>query len=158
MNGKFIGGFIVLAALIGGIALYYLQVYHWYEDVPQTSDTATIRLVSVVSGEPEEVEIEEFQGIDATSSPLRFRGCFLTFLNHSTATETYELVNGAEPLTAPGWFDCYNATQLGADLESGEALAFISEPEIADGVDRIVALYDDGRAFVWHQLNDKYKD
>ncbi len=155
MNGKFVGGSIVIAALLGGVALYYLQVYHWYEPAPASTE---IKLVSVVSGEPEAIDIEDFQGIDATSSPLRFRGCFTTFLNHSTATETYELIDGAEPLTAPGWFDCYDATQLGADLKSGAALAFISEPEIADGVDRIVALYDDGRAYAWHQLNDKYKD
>jgi hypothetical protein len=25
-------------------------------------------------------------------------------------------------------------------------------------VDRIVALYPDGRAFAWHQLNDRYRD
>jgi len=117
-----------------------------------------MRMVSVVSGEPEEIITEEFQGIDASSSPLRFRGCFMTLLNHSIATETYELDDGAEPLTAPGWFDCYDATTLGADLETGEALAFMSEPEIANGIDRIIAIYDDGRAFAWHQLNEKYKD
>lgn len=158
MNGKLVGGFIVLASLIAGAAIYYLQVYYWYEEIPETSEAAVMRMISLESGEPIEIIVNGFQGIDAESSPLRFRGCFTTLLNHSVATESYALAAGAEPLTAPGWFECYDAAQLGEDLVDGKALAFLSEPEIADGVDRIIALYDDGRAYVWHQLNDKYKD
>ena len=71
----------------------------------------------------------------ADSSPLRFRGCFTTLLNHSLATETYELATDAAPLTAPGWFDCFDATAIGADLESGAALPFVSEVNVANGVD-----------------------
>ena len=47
---------------------------------------------------------------------------------------------------------------IGAALESGEALAFLSEPEIHPGVDRVVAVFPDGRAFAWHQLNDSPED
>ena len=43
-------------------------------------------------------------------------------------------------------------------MERGEALAFLSQHDIASGVDRVVAVYPDGRAFAWHQLNDESKD
>jgi hypothetical protein len=56
------------------------------------------------------------------------------------------------PLNAPAAFPCFDAAAIGAALESGEALAFLSEPEIHPGVDRVVAVFADGRAFAWHQL------
>ncbi len=152
MSGKLIGICIMLTALIGGIAIYYLQVYHFYEEV--AVEQTKIQLVSVVSEQPEEIIIDEFQGIDAESSPLRFRSCFTTPMNHSILTETYQLASDPEPNVAPGWFDCFDAIQIGADLESGVALAFVGQENIAKGVDRIVAIYDDGRAYAWHQLNN----
>jgi hypothetical protein len=39
--------------------------------------------------------------------------------------------------------------------KAGEALAFLSEPNIHPGVDRVVAVFPDGRAFAWHQLNQR---
>ncbi len=55
-------------------------------------------------------------------------------------------------MTAPGWFDCFDANAIGEALERGEALAFLSQAEIAVGVDRVVAVFPDGRAYAWHQL------
>jgi hypothetical protein len=37
-------------------------------------------------------------------------------------------------------------------------LAFLSQADISKGVDRVVAVFADGRAFAWHQLNDTYKE
>ena len=37
--------------------------------------------------------------------------------------------------------------------ERGEALAFLSEPLKDYGMDRVVAVFPDGRAYAWHQLN-----
>jgi hypothetical protein len=34
----------------------------------------------------------------------------------------------------------------------------LSEPEIHPGVDRVVAVFPDGRAFAWHQLNASLSD
>ena len=34
----------------------------------------------------------------------------------------------------------------------GEALAFLSQSDIAPDVDRVVAVFADGRAFAWHQF------
>jgi hypothetical protein len=157
VNGKIVAGGIVLTGLVAGIAMYWLQVYAFYEPVSFTPG-AEITLVPIETGVPEAIVAENVQGIDADSSPLRFRACFTTPLTQATLTETYRLYEHPVPLNAPGWFDCFDAGEIGEALEKGEALAFLSMPEIASGVDRVVAVFPDGRAFAWHQLNDKNKD
>ncbi|MBW0156525.1 DUF6446 family protein [Sedimentimonas flavescens] len=155
MNGKLVGGAIVLSALITGAAVWYLQVYGFYDKLEATAPAAEIRLTSVVTGQPEPILAEGFEGIDADSSPLRFRSCFRTPLSLALLTETFEVYEAATPLNAPGWFGCFDAARIGADLEAGAAVAFLSEHDIKPGVDRVVAIYPDGRAYAWHQLNDE---
>lgn len=157
MNGKIIAGFIVLSGLVAGVAIYWLQVYAFYEEARFTPG-AEIRLTPIIGDAPEVIVADSVTGIDATSSPLRFRACFTTPLSQAMLTETYRVYEGAEPLVAPGWFDCFDASRIGAALKTGEAIAFLSEPEIAPGVDRVVAVFPDGNAYAWHQLNDTYKD
>ena len=157
MNGKIIGGSIVLMGAVAGIAMYWLQVYAFYENV-SFAPGQEIRLTLIESGQPEPILVEDVTGIDAESSPLRFRACFRTPMTQAMLTETYQIYDGAVPLTAPGWFDCFDAVAIGAALEKGEAIAFLSEPEIHPGVDRVVAVFPDGRAFAWHQLNASLSD
>ena len=157
MNGKLVAGGIVLTGLVAGIAMYWLQVYAFYEPVSFTPGTE-ITLVPLEGAMPEAIVVENIEGIDADSSPLRFRACFTTPLTQATLTETYQLYDRPTPLTAPGWFDCFDADAIGEALERGEALAFLSQANIAKGVDRVVAVFPDGRAFAWHQLNDTYKE
>jgi len=152
-----------MSALIAGAAIYYLQVYAYYEEVQLSSELATpgstqIQLTSLVTDQPETILINDFQGIDANSSPLRFRACFTTPQSQAMLTETYVTYEDAVPLTGPGWFSCYNAVEIGSALETGDAIAFLSQRNIQDGVDRVIAVFPDGRAFVWHQLNEKYKE
>lgn len=156
MNGKIVGGVIVAISVIAGISLYYLQVYHFYDEV--AAESVEIRLTPVGDGAPEAIPAEGIEAIDATSSPIRFRACFTTPLSQALLTETYRLYDDAEPLNAPGWFGCFNATEIGEGLENGSAIAFIAEESIAEGVDRVVAVFDDGRAFAWHQLNAEFRD
>lgn len=150
MNGKLLAIGLAMISIIAGGWMYYLQVYHFYEPV----SAETISLTAVASGEPEEIIVDGIEAIDADSSPIRFRACFTTPMSHGLLSEGYELYDGAIPLTAPGWFDCFDATEIGVALEDGTALAFLGEKNIAYGVDRIVAIHEDGRGFVWHQLND----
>ena len=157
MNGKLVAGGIVLTGLVAGIAMYWLQVYAFYEPVSFTPGTE-ITLVPLEGAVPEAIVVENIEGIDADSSPLRFRACFTTPLTQATLTETYQLYDRPTPLTAPGWFDCFDADAIGEALERGEALAFLSQANISKGVDRVVAVFPDGRAFAWHQLNDTYKE
>lgn len=152
MNGKIIAGFLVLSGAVAGIAMYWLQVYAFYEDaafVPGQEITLTL----IESGQPEPILAEDVTGIDAESSPIRFRACFRTPMTQGMLTETYKIYDKPEPLTAPGWFDCFDAVAIGAALEKGEAIAFLSQENIHPGVDRVVAVFPDGRAFAWHQLN-----
>ncbi|MEL6465475.1 MAG: DUF6446 family protein [Pseudomonadota bacterium] len=150
MSGKIIGIIIVLSGIIAGAALYYLQVYGFYEEV----DEAEVQLVSVVSDQPEPIPFADFEAIDADSSPIRYRACFTTDLSLALLTETYVGLEDATPRNAPGWFDCFDAAAIAAELDAGTALPFLGEKNVDFGVDRIVAITQDGRGYVWHELND----
>lgn len=152
MTGKILAGMIVVTALIAGVALYYLQVYAYYDDVEVTENP--VQLTSLVSGDPESIVADSFEGIDSESSPLRYRACFTTIHSHAMLSETYVPYDDAVPLTAPKWFDCYDAVEIGEALEAGTALAYMGEADITYGFDRVIAIMEDGRGFVWHQLNE----
>lgn len=145
-------GSIVIVAIAAGAFLWYTAERAFYEPVA-FQPGAEIRLVPLVSGQPEAIVVSGIEGIDADSSPIKFRACFTTPLSLAMLTETYKMYEGAEPLVAPRGFDCFDAKAIGEALESGEALAFLSEPNIHPGVDRVVAVFGDGRAYAWHQLN-----
>lgn len=151
MNGRLLAGFIVVSALVAGAALYYLQVYHFYEPVEGEQGVA---LTSLRTGAPEMIDAENIVSIDARSSPIRYRSCFSTSMRRGMLSQTYVPAPAPMPLTAPSWFSCFNAGEIGEALASGEALAFLGQRNIAYGVDRIVAIFEDGRGFAWHQLND----
>lgn len=156
MSGKIVAGFIVVVSLIFGIVLYYSQEYAYYQRV--AADELTLTMVNIATGEPEEIVADNVQAIDGTSSPIRFRACFTAGMSSPTMQETYKEYPDATPLNAPRWFDCFNARRIGEDLEGGQAVAFLSEKNIHDGVDRVIAVYPDGRAFAWHQLNEQFDD
>jgi hypothetical protein len=137
--GRIVIGALLMSGLIAGVAMYYLQVYAFYDEV--------------ITGEAEVIVFDNFKAIDSDSSPVRYRACFDTPLSLALLTETYIGLDGAEPLVAPAWFDCFNAAQIGADLADGTALAFMGVENITYGIDRIVAVYPDGRGFVWHEIN-----
>jgi hypothetical protein len=150
--GKIFAGFIVITALLAGAAMYYLQVYAYYDEVQANSPAAEIRMTTV-DGVAEPVMIEGFEGIDAESSPIRFRACFRTPQSMAMLTETYRVYDSAVPLTAPSWFGCFDAQAIGLALEEGRAVAYMGEENIEYGIDRVIAIMDDGRAFAWNQIN-----
>ncbi|MFG6582417.1 DUF6446 family protein [Sulfitobacter sp. 1A12779] len=150
MSGKIVGIVILLSAAIAGAALYYLQIYGFYHDVSE----AKVELVSLTTEEAEEIAAENLQAIDADSSPIRFRACFEHDMSLAMATETYEMTDHTDPRNAPGWFDCFDAPAIAAEIEAGSALTFLGGKNVHYGVDRIVALTDDGRGYIWHELND----
>ncbi len=143
-------------ALVVGAAMYYLQVYGYYDEI--SAELPEIRMTTVATGIAEPILADNIRAIDADSSPLRFRACFTTPHDHAMLTEEFVVYPNPEPLTGPGWFDCYDAAEVGAALQAEQAIAYLGEAEIRDGVDRVIAVFDDGRAFAWHQLNEKYQD
>ncbi len=141
MSGRFlILGFIAFVTLFG-IALWWFQTRAFYEDI--SMETVLIENTSYPSS--------EFRGINAESSPLKLRACFR--LEGPVSAEPFE---AATPLIAPGWFDCFDARVLEEDLSTGAATAYLGAAEEFDGIDRVVAVYPDGRAFMWRQLNERY--
>ena len=78
MSGKLLGIIIMVSALFAGAALYYLQVYGFYTEVSETGQQDDVQLVLLMTGEPEPIVYDNFQAIDADSSPIRYRACFTT--------------------------------------------------------------------------------
>ena len=166
MNGKIVGGFLVSVALIVGIAVFWLQEYAYYAPASFVKGSE-ISLTLIESGMPEPILADRVEGIDADSSPLRFRACFHTPLTQAMLTETYKTYEGATPLIGPSWFDCFDADKIGMALDKGEAIAFLSEANIThadltkDGateIDRVVAVFPDGSAYAWHQIHPGDED
>ncbi len=148
MTGKILSIIILVSALIGGAAMYYLQVFAYYEEAPVV-DTITVL-------GPEDAEIplpvRGYEGIDADSSPIRFRACFET--DARPAALDAVPYPGAAPRNAPFWFDCFDAEAIAAQMAAGTAQVFTMARNIEFGVDRVVALTEDGRGYIWQEINE----
>jgi hypothetical protein len=152
MIGRVAAVALLACALVAGAAMYWLQTRAFYERIPD-GPGAEVRLTSLSTGAPEPITYDGFEAIDATSSPIRYRACFTTPLRFGTLTETYAPAADPVPLTAPGWFDCFDAAAIAEALDSGDALAFMGHENITYGIDRIVAITRDGRGYSWHRIN-----
>jgi hypothetical protein len=144
--GKFLTAFLVLSALLAGGGIYYLQVYAFYETLP---DQRVMPMTVAVQDGTVLMPIHDFMGIDADSSPIRYRACF----SFDAAVEGLVPYEEATPLIAPGWFDCFDAEELTAAFAAGTATAYLSEAHFRYGFDRVVAIFADGRAVAWQQIN-----
>ncbi|MEM6636585.1 MAG: DUF6446 family protein [Pseudomonadota bacterium] len=158
MSGKIVAFLLVACAAVAGGALYWLQLYAFYEPVPAEAGAAELALVSISTGQSERFLLSDFEAVDSTSSPIRYRACFQTPMSLAMLTETYELYERAVPLVGPPGLPCFDATRIGEALETGEAIAFLSQRDITDGVDRVIAVFGDGKAYAWHQLNEKFTE
>lgn len=153
MTGKLIGGLILLCGVLAGIGIFYLQVFHFYEDVPATGH-GDVQLVNRETGQREPIVADGFRAIDAASSPIRYRACFDTPMALPALADTYEPYRGAVPRNAPYWFDCFDAEAIGAAIDAGRARVFTAQRNIEFGIDRVVAITEDGRGYAWHEIND----
>ncbi|EBA18587.1 hypothetical protein RSK20926_12729 [Roseobacter sp. SK209-2-6] len=152
LMGKFLSIVLIVAALAAGGAMYYLQIYGFYDEV-ELQPGQDVMLLPLGGDTPQPIAYSAFEAIDAESSPIRYRACFRTELTPEALAQLFELSDKNEPRNAPGWFDCFDAAALGADLAAGRAQSFLSVKNISYGVDRIVAVTQDGRGYVWHELN-----
>ncbi|MBU3032068.1 DUF6446 family protein [Paracoccus marinaquae] len=153
-QGKIAVSFLILSAVLTALAVYYLQVYGYYEEIDELAGAESL-LLTTQDGSTRPIRIGDFKGIDADSSPLRYRACFTVDPAALADARPYP---GPTPLIGPNWFQCYSAKGVGRDLESGAAEAFLSQAEIRPGVDRVIAVYPDGRGFAWHQLNENAEE
>lgn len=144
MSGRLlmIAGALLLAAFAG--ALWYTQIYAFYEDLPETAE---------ITVADRSVAVQGFRGIDAQTSPIKLRACM---------TLDPEALAGLEPavkpvpLVAPHWFNCFDAREIGRALESGAAKAYLAAAGEFHGSERMLAVFDDGRAFMWRQLAPEF--
>ena len=122
--------------------MYYLQVYGFYQRV-NVEQSKGISLVNLSTQEPEKIQVANFQGIDANSSPIRFRACFEVNDPIDLLKEKYVMLNSATPRNAPMWFNCFNAGRIGEDLSRGSATAFLGSKNFEYGIDRYIVVYPD---------------
>ncbi|WP_282150941.1 DUF6446 family protein [Ruegeria atlantica] len=153
MTGKVLAIIVLISAAVAGFGMYYLQIYGFYYDV-ESKPGQDVMLMTEGAEAPTPISYSAFQAIDADSSPIRYRACFETDMTLAGIEENYVAVENAEPLTAPGWFDCFDAVAVADALKSGEAKAFLGAKNIHFGVDRIVAVTNGGKGYVWHALNN----
>ncbi|SFT48613.1 DUF6446 family protein [Sedimentitalea nanhaiensis] len=153
MMGKVLAVALLVCGLIAGGAMYYLQVYGYYHEVA-ASGPEDVAIVSLATDAPEPIPHSGFRAIDADSSPIRYRACFDTTADPAALSQTYWDIAGADPRNAPGWFDCFDAAAIAAQIQNGSARVFMGQKNVHYGVDRIVVITDDGRGFAWNELND----
>jgi hypothetical protein len=137
----FLGLLAVFAA--GLVWTQFFAFYHREQDV---------RALEIAG---ETVPVAGYDGIDATSSPLKLRGCFRI---DPAAAADLPPAPEATPLTAPFWFRCFDAGRLTDDLAAGLARAYDIGRNQPDGFDRMLAVYPDGRGYVWRQLNARFAE
>jgi hypothetical protein len=147
------GRWIVLAIL--GITAVFAGAQWWFQTRAYYEPVALDTLpVTLADGETVNLQLAAAEAIDADTSPLRFRAC-LTVGPDEAAQLLAQGVPAEEPtpLIAPDWFECFDAEAIGAALEAGQAQAILSQTEVRPGADRIMAVFPDGRVYVWHQWN-----
>ena len=152
-RGQWLVVTIIAVTAVFAAAQWWFQTRAYYE--PAIAETMPVVLTD---GGVERVALSDFSGIDADTSPLRYRGCFTVDIDHDDLATRAVVYDDPTPLIAPGWFDCFDATTIGTALEAGQARAFLSQREVRPGADRVIALYPDGRGFAWHQWNGSLDD
>ena len=137
---------VSLACLAGfAVALWWFQTRAFYEEY----STSTIRIGNA------DVPVTNFRGIDSNSSPIKLRACMNVAPSEFVEAD---LAQNPVPLVAPSWFECFDAKTLSRALEAEEAKAFLAASEEFHGTERIVAVFPDGRAFMWRQLTKEFAD
>jgi hypothetical protein len=150
--GKFLAALITVCAIGGGVLMYYLQVYGFYEATP-VKETGAVAFLPLGAEQTEAVSVRNLQTLDSESSPIRFRACFEVDQSIAMLSETYQEFPNAEPLVAPDWFSCFDAVEIGDAVQAGTAFSFMGTPNITYGIDRVIAVLPDARGFAWHQIN-----
>lgn len=142
MMGKTLVKGLLVFCIVFGIALWYYQTRAYYDRVDGLTE---------VSAYGDAFPVSDYQGIDAETSPLKLRACFTVDWDYYPSDE-YKLA--AEPLVAPDWFSCFDAEQITLDILNDKAIAILAAENEIYGFSRYIAQYEDGRAFMWRQINE----
>ena len=146
MSGKrLITGFLIFLGLFTA-ALIYTQFFAYYE---RATGVAFLTIAGAA------VPVASYDGIDSASSPLKRRGCFTL---DPTALATLAPAVDPTPLTPPFWFRCFDAQAIEQDLASGAARAYAIATDDPKGFATMIAVYPDGRGYLWRQLGAEFAD
>ncbi|MEO1550696.1 MAG: DUF6446 family protein [Pseudomonadota bacterium] len=145
MKGKLLVASIVVFTLLFTAGLWYTQTRAYYTQLEGVEEIE-------VAGQ--RLAVRAYRGIDADTSPMKIRAC----LELDPSAISAPVATKATPLQAPSWFECFDAGTLQADLQAGRAVAYLAGDETPEGAStyeilRYLAVYPDGRAFLWRQYN-----
>ncbi|GGA23134.1 hypothetical protein GCM10011498_24950 [Amylibacter cionae] len=108
-----------------------------------------IALTPVGGGAPEDILQEAVTALGGGTQSLW--ACFRTPMSTAMLTETYEVLDAVAPEKPTAILPCFDAEAVTFDVDRGDAVAFLGEKDVVPGVDRVVAVYEDGRALAWNQ-------
>ena len=146
MNGRIFSiSLIVFCAIFGG-ALFYFQVFAFYKKV----DT-----LSHIEVNGNSIPVKNYEGIESASSALKLRGCFEV---DPSVFSDQQLAENPTPLAAPFWFKCFDYEYLHNQIVKGYPKVYLAQKNEYDGIDRLVLVFDNGKAYQWRQLNSKFLD
>ncbi len=147
-------GKVAVLTLIGSGVIAAGGLWWTANNAYWSEDPEAVIALSQSDGTSVRLEVAELQAIRASSSPLGFRACFrLPDVDRLDQTLLQQMDRPA-PRIPPRWFTCFDPGDIANALKTGRAVVYLGEKNIAYGVDRVVAIFDDGRGFAWHELND----
>ena len=149
MKGNIFVILLLSFTLLFGATLWYFQNYAYYE----RNDVNDMTITLMGTGSKINVELDEIKSINSSTSPLKFRSCLKINSQALETSENYLPYSQGIPLRAPNWFKCFDVNNITNDLQSGKAMAYLSEANIEYGIDRVLAIYPSGEAYAWHQIN-----
>ncbi|MFL2790291.1 MAG: DUF6446 family protein [Paracoccaceae bacterium] len=144
MSGKITVVLILGFSFCFGIIFFYFQSFAYYQEV------SGIKKIEV---QDRKIEVKDYLGIRADTSALKMRSCFIA---KSSDFRNLPPAKKPQPLNAPFWFDCFNSKDLQEAIDGGRAKAYLAKENEADGIDRLVVIYPNGKGYEWRQLNKKY--
>jgi hypothetical protein len=146
MSGKLLVILLISFTVGFSAVLYYFQVFAFYN---KADGLLSINILE------KDFNVQNYKVIDSVTSGLKLRGCFS--VSPSEFSNLPSLAR-ATPLAAPFWFSCFDHVKIQLAIDNGNAKAFLVSENEKDGIDRVVAVYPDGKAFQWRQLNSKFLD
>ena len=151
---------LLAVSLIFGVSVWYVQTHVQYQtvmlDQMGSNGIHRVQFTAARGKSLVQIPVVGFEGIRGNSSPLKYRACFRIADDTGHLKSYGRAYDDAIPLVAPRWFECFDAKEIGEALENGAAEAFLMQKDIVAGIDRVGAVFPDGRTFAWQQLNKKY--
>lgn len=109
-----------------------------------------VRLLPVTGGEAQKLMVQNMQ---ATGQGAEFHACFELSMSLGFLSETYQIAETALPVSLNDTLACFDAARIADDVATGAAMALKAQQ--GDGAaNRVIAVYNDGRAYAWQQTTD----